>query len=106
MRLAVGMDKLKYLLISLVLLVVADGLITQNLIASGFATEGNPLIQTIVMEHYFPLLKLAGAMLAAFLLWKVARRQPKLAATVIAFFVCLYTGIVYWNVGIFVIASF
>ncbi len=44
---------IKYLLGLLVLLVVADGLLTQLLIKDGKAREGNPFLQPIVGEDIF-----------------------------------------------------
>ena len=64
------MNKIKYLLGLLVILVVLDGLLTQFLLDGGLAHEGNPLLQPLVGDAGFIILKAAGALLCAFILWE------------------------------------
>jgi hypothetical protein len=96
---------IKQLLVSLVLLVVADGLISQYIIAAGLGSEGNPFLQTLIDDAEFLPLKLGGALLVALILWDVHRRMPKLGLAASAACVLLYTGIVYWNLSIFLFGA-
>lgn len=93
------------LVIVLVLLVVADGLVSQFLALSGLGLEMNPFLQAIVGSGGFLLLKVAGAFLAALVLLDVHKRQPKVAQGSAAFFVMVYTALLYWNIAVVLIAS-
>jgi len=88
---------MKYLLGILVIFVVLDGLLTRFLIDGDMAREGNPLLQSIVGENAFIALKVAGALLCAFILWDVYRRFPKLATFVTWGCVVFYGAIILWN---------
>ena len=89
---------MKWLLVSMFSLVVADGIITKFLIDNGYADEYNPVLSGIVGTASFIPVKIAGALIAALLLWDIYKRHPNLAATGSICMVCLYCGIVYWNV--------
>lgn len=93
---------MKYLLGLLVLLVIGDGLLTRFLLDGGLAREGNPLLQPLVGENGFLILKAAGALLCAFILWDIYKRFPRVA--VIATWCCViaYAGIVLWNASLFI----
>jgi len=95
---------MKYLLGVLVVFVISDGLLTRFLIDGGLAQEGNPLLQPLVGDVGFIILKAAGALLCAFILWDVYRRYPRVA--VIAAWCCVvaYGGIVLWNSSLFMLA--
>lgn len=82
-------------------LVVADGLISQFLIRYRLGNEGNPFLQRFVSETNFLLIKIAGALLCALILWDVFKRHPKEAFTISVISVAIYTGIVYWNLGLY-----
>jgi hypothetical protein len=92
---------MKYLISLLLLLVTSDGLITHLLVTDGLAREGNPLLQPIVGEIGFLVLKLAGALICAFILWDIYRRFPRVALVATSCFVTAYAMIVLWNLGIF-----
>lgn len=96
-----GAGKFKYLLLVLVLLVVADGLITNFLVVGGLAREGNPFLKSAVGDTNFLILKASGALLCALILWDIYKRWPKLALISICCFIASYAGIVLWNVGLF-----
>ena len=86
-----------YLLLALVILVVADGLVTRFLILNNIATERNPFLVGIVGTQAFLKIKVAGALLAAVILWDIYRRWPVLAKVATSLFVFIYAGIVTWN---------
>lgn len=88
---------MKYLLGSLVILVVSDGLLTNFLVNGGLAREGNPFLQTIVGDLGFIILKAVGVLLCAFILWDIYRRYPRLALVSTWCFVIGYGVIVLWN---------
>ena len=92
---------MKYLLGTLVAFVIMDGILTQLLVKSGLAREGNPLLQPFVGEVGFIILKVAGAFLCAFILWDIYRRLPRIG--IIATFIAVigYGAIVAWNSSIF-----
>jgi len=92
---------MRYLLGLLVILVVADGLLTRFLIDGGLAREGNPLLQSFVGENGFIALKAAGALLCAFILWDIYRRFPKVAVISTWCFVAFYCGVLLWNTTLF-----
>ena len=100
-----GDNRVRYLLGTLIALVIADGFITQYLIINGLAREGNPFLQSIVGESSFLVLKVVGAIICALVLWDIHKRWPKVALVSSTFFVALYTGIIIWNVSVFFIAS-
>lgn len=101
-----GSRRIKYLFLILIALVVSDGLISQFLVRHGLGREGNPFLQTFVSEGNFLLIKLAGALLGALILWDVYKTQPRVALISTLSFVVLYTGIVFWNLGVFFLAQF
>lgn len=88
---------------TLVALVVADGLITNFLVGNRLGVEGNPFLQSWVGNQGFLVLKAAGVLLCAFILWDIFKRQPKLAMISSLCFVVLYTGIVFWNLSVVLI---
>ncbi len=94
-----------YLVTVMVLLVIADGLISQHIAANGLGTEGNPLLRTIIGGPSFLSIKAGGSALAALLLWDLYRRLPKAALIASTVAVLFYTTVVYWNLGVFVVGS-
>ena len=96
---------MKYLLLTLVALVVSDGLLSQYLIRYGLGREGNPFLQSLVSEEIFLPIKLAGALLGAIILWDIHRTHPMVALVLTLVFMILYTGVVFWNLGAFFITQ-
>ncbi len=93
------------LLITLVALVIADGLISQFLIRTGLGSEGNPFLMNWVTGPDFIATKAAGALLCALILWDIYKHWPKPAMFIIVVFVVLYAGILFWNISVFVIGQ-
>jgi O-antigen ligase len=96
--------RLRLFLYTLIGLVVADGLITEFLVKSRFASEGNPFLEQWVGGNYFLVLKAAGAILAALVLWNIGKRSPKLAAVATLCFLIIYTAIIFWNLSVYFLA--
>ncbi len=88
----------------LVLLIIADGLVSQYLTAQGLGWEGNPFLRRLT-ENGLLLVKVVGGIAAGALLFDLYRRRPKVAQLCTVFFVAAYTAIVYWNVGILILAN-
>ena len=91
---------MKYLLGLLVVFVIGDGLITNYLVNGGFAREANPLLQPLVGDAGFIILKAVGALVCALILWDVSRRYRRLALVVTSGCVLAYAAIVFWNLGL------
>jgi len=94
---------MRWLIGTLVVLVVTDGLISNFLVGHGLGREGNPFLQTLVGEGSFLVIKIAGALVCALILWDIYKKWPKLAMISSACFVVLYAGIVIWNFWLFFI---
>ena len=94
---------MKYLLSFLIVFVIADGLLTHFLIDGGIAREGNPFLQPLVGDIGFIILKAAGALICAFILWDIYRRFPKVAVIATWCFVVFYGVIVLWNSSLFML---
>ena len=100
----IGKKQMKYLLIILVGFVILDGLLTEFLINGGMAREGNPILEPLVGDVGFMLLKVAGSLLCAFILWDVYRRFPRVATGATWVFVAAYGGIIIWNTSLFLVS--
>ena len=84
-------------------LVVADGVITQYLVMNSLGIEGNPFLTTWVDQDKFLYIKILGALFSVFILWDIYKQWSRLAMSASIVFVIVYTCIVYWNIGVFVI---
>ena len=100
----VGRNKMKVLLGTLISFVILDGLLTELLIARGVVREINPLLQPLVGDIGFMVLKVVGALVCALILWDIYRRFPKVASITTWIAVGGYGIIVLWNTSLFIIA--
>jgi len=91
---------MKYLLGFLIVFVISDGLLTNFLVNGGLAREGNPFLQPLVGDIGFIILKAAGVLLCAVILWDVYRRFPRVALISTWCFVVFYGVIVIWNLSL------
>ncbi len=99
-----GKHAMKYLLGALIGLVTLDGVLTELLVSTGVAREANPLLQPLVGDIGFMILKIAGALLCAFILWDVHRRFPRVGLIATSIAVAGYGVIVLWNTSLFLLA--
>jgi hypothetical protein len=99
-----GKHKIIYLLSALVTLVVMDGVMTQFLVGKGAAKEANPLLEPLVGQTGFMILKVVGALLCAFILWDVHRRFPRVGIIASWIAVIGYAVIVAWNASLILLA--
>ncbi len=100
MKAKTGNHRIYYLLGALVALVTLDGVLTEFLVGSGAARELNPFLEPLIGEFGFMVLKVAGALLCAFILWDVHRRYPRLGIIATWVAVAGYAVIVLWNTSL------
>lgn len=94
-----------YLIGALISLVITDGLMTQILVGGGFAKEGNPLMEPLVGDNFFLVMKVTGALVSAFILWSIYKACPRLALISTACIVACYVAIVIWNLSVVFISA-
>ncbi len=92
---------MKYLLILLGGLEISDGILTHFLVGNGLAQEGNPLMEPIVREGNFLLLKVVGVIFCGLILWGIYKRFCKTSLIVTASIVLFYGAVIAWNLGVF-----
>ena len=95
-----GSCRIRILLGSLFAAIVADGIVTKFLVLNGFASESNPFLHFSVGTDVFLTIKLLGGLLAAFYLWSIYKRHPKLSISCSSIFLTAYTFIISWNLFI------
>jgi hypothetical protein len=100
MKIHMKKNLIKYLLGALIGLVTLDGVLTEFLVGKGAAREANPILQPLVGDVGFMIIKIAGALLCAFILWDVHRRFPRVGIIASWIAVAGYTVIVIWNTSL------
>ncbi len=100
-RFIVKSHKMRLALYTLFSLIIADGLLTNFLVTNGHGLEVNPFLRAWVGKDIFLAIKVSGAFLAILLLWIKYNRKPKLIYRTTVVLLALYTGIVFWNVFVF-----
>jgi hypothetical protein len=100
-----GSHRLRLLLCTLFVLVVSDGIVSRFLITQRFGIEANPLLRGWVGDEKFLMIKVVGALIAAFILWDINKQNHKLAFISTVCFVTAYALIVSWNIVVFFIGS-
>lgn len=91
---------MKVLLILMSGLEMLDGLFTNFAVGEGLAKEANILMESLVLNGWFVLLKILGAVVCSFCLWRVYKRFPRIALTVTSGIVVFYSAVAAWNFGI------
>lgn len=92
---------MKYLLILLGGLQISDGIITNFFVRNGLVQEGNPLMEPIVREGNFLLLKIIGVLLSVLILWSIYRRFPRVTLIASSSIAMFYGAVIAWNLGVF-----
>jgi hypothetical protein len=82
-------------------LIIADGLLTNFLVTNGHGIEANPFLQAWVGKDIFLAIKVSGAFLAILILWIKYNLKPKLIYRITTVFLAVYTGIIFWNLFVF-----
>ena len=96
-----GNKRIKLVLLTLVTLVAADGIISQFLVRYGLGSEGNPFLQDYIGSDSFLLVKLLAACFCGLVLWDISKSRPKLSFVTSVCFVIVYTGVIFWNLGVY-----
>ena len=84
----------------MVLLIVADGIISQYLVLNGLGQESNPFLKVLVGADVFLAVKVAGGLLAGLILFHLYRSRPAVAFRSTIVFVIFYVAILFWNLGV------
>ena len=100
-RFIVKNRKMRLTLYTLFSVIIADGLLTNFLVTNGHGIEANPFLQAWVGKDIFLAIKVSGAFLAILILWIKYNWKPKLIYGITTVFLALYTGIVFWNLFVF-----
>ncbi|MFC1900226.1 DUF5658 family protein [Chloroflexota bacterium] len=100
-NLIIGSRTMRFMLYTLFCLIVADGLITEFLIANGHGIEANPFLQAWVSQDLFLAIKICGAFLVSLFLWIKYHSFPRLIYSATAVFLAFYTVVVFWNLFVF-----
>ena len=95
---------MRMMLYTLFIVIVADGLITQFLVSGGQGLEANPFLQAWVSQNIFLAIKISGAFLISLFLWVKYNSKPKLIYSITAVFLAVYTGIVLWNLLVYLVS--
>ena len=100
-RFIVNSHKMRLTLYTLFCLIIADGLLTNFLVTNGHGIEANPFLQAWVGKDIFLAIKVSGAFLAILILWIKYNWKPKLIYRITTVFLAVYTGIIFWNLFVF-----
>ena len=92
---------MRLMLYALFGIIVADGVITEFLVANGHGIEVNPFLKAWVAQDMFLAIKVSGAFLVTLFLWIKYNARPRLIYTVTAVFLVFYTVVVFWNLFVF-----
>lgn len=92
---------MKYLLPMLSGLEILDGITTTFFVRHGLVQEGNPLMEPIVREGNFLLLKVIGALLCVLILWGMYKRFPRVTLMTTSSVVMFYGAVMAWNLSVF-----
>ncbi len=90
----------KFILSALLLLNILDGLVTNTLIKSDIAHEGNLVLISVAGGPRLIVVKFVGVLLAAAVLWDIYRHHPRLSFWTSVAFAVIYCGIVAWNLNL------
>ena len=92
---------MKYLLGLLCGLQISDGVFTDIMVRNNLVSEGNPLMQPLIMGGSFLAIKITGAIICFWILRKLYGRFPRLALTVTSSIVVFYGAVMLWNFSVF-----
>lgn len=88
---------MKYLIGLLCSLEIWDGIITHWATKQGVVQEGNPLVAPMAGGVTFLVLKIAGAILCALVLWSLHRHFPRLVISASTCIITFYVIVLAWN---------
>ena len=91
---------IKFLIPLIVVLEIADGILTYSAVGKDLVQEANPLLQNTADSQSFLIMKISGALLSALLLWLIYKRFPKVSLIASAGIMLFYTAVYTWNLSI------
>ena len=92
---------MRLMLYALFGIIVADGVITEFLVANGHGVEVNPFLQAWVAQDMFLAIKVSGAFLVTLFLWIKYNSKPRLIYITTIVFLIFYTCVVFWNLFVY-----
>ena len=92
---------MRLMLYALFGIIVADGVITEFLVANGHGVEVNPFLQAWVAQDMFLAIKVSGAFLVTLFLWIKYNSKPRLIYITTIVFLVFYTCVVFWNLFVY-----
>lgn len=91
---------MKKLVIVLIGLAVADTVLTDVLVSSGWGEEANPLMRALVGGPAFLILKIGASLGCGWLLLRAFKDRPRLVSAGTLGVTVVYSGIVTWNLSV------
>ncbi len=91
---------MKYLLILFRGLEISDGLMTDFFVRNGLVKEGNSLMEPIIRDGNFLLLKIAGVIICGFILWTIYKRFSRAVLIAISSISVFYGLVIIWNLSV------
>lgn len=73
---------------------------THFLVRNGIVREGNPLMEPVVQEGSFLLLKVIGLLFSVLILWSTHKRFPEATRIATLSIVVFYGVVMAWNLNI------
>ena len=73
---------------------------TNVFVRNGFVQESNPLMESIVREGNFLLLKVIGVLLCGLILWLIYKRFSKVILIVTSSIAVFYGAVIAWNMSL------
>ncbi len=97
----VSKDRIILKILALVALIMADGLITEAIIAAGYGVEANQYLAPLINAGLMLAFKAAGAAIAAGLIALWYQSKPSIAAFALNTGLILYGALFTWNTAIY-----
>lgn len=91
---------MKYLLILFSGLEISDGLMTDFFVRNGLVQESNSLMEPIIRDGNFLLLKITGAIICGFILWTIYKRFSRIALIAVSSISVFYGLVIIWNLSV------
>ncbi len=91
---------MKYLLVLFSGLEISDGLMTDFFVRNGLVQEGNSLMEPIIRDGNFLLLKIAGVIICGFILWTIYKRFSRAVLIAVSSISVFYGLVIIWNLSV------
>ncbi len=91
---------MKYLLILFSGLGISDGLMTDFFVRNSLVQEGNSLMEPVIRDGNFLLLKITGVIICGFILWTVYKRFSRAVLITVSSISVFYGLVIIWNLSV------